>query len=238
MNNTAKLTLVAAAIVAVAFLGFRFMLPANVGGPGLGDSTPPPTSTPSPSPRALLQGAEGPGTFTTEFLSEEPVADPVQITFEMPAGWAAAQSWLISATSDTVDTALVFIHVNGLYSDPCLANSGTPDVPVGSTADELASALTAQTAYEATVTGDVTIDGHPGVRMELRMPTDLEYTSCENGQFWVWDAPLVSEIPNRWELVILDVDGTTTVLLADVTGATAESRDQIEQMLQSAEIDR
>ena len=230
MNNAAKLTLAAAAVVVAALLGFRFLVPGTgLGGPG-------PTPTPTPEPRALVQGALGPGFFTTEFVTESPVTDPVQFTFEMPADWGAAQPWVIGPTREGPGAAIAFVQVSGLFGDPCLDNQGSPDVAVGSTAAELASALAEHEAYEATVTGDFTVDGYEGIRMELVMPSDLDYTTCQLGNFWVWPEPFYAGQPARWDLWILDLDGTTAVVLAEVNDASAEDLDQIEGLVQSIQI--
>ena len=72
---------------------------------------------------------------------------------------------------------------------------------------ELASALAEHEAYEATATGDFTVDGYEGIRIELVMPSDLDYTTCQLDQFWVWDEPFYAGQPARWDLWILDLDG-------------------------------
>jgi hypothetical protein len=233
MNTMMKLGLAAAAVVIAALLGYTYLVAPNVGGPGLDDPSP----TPTPEPRALVEGAEGPGSFTTEFYAETPVTDPVQVTFEMPADWGAVRPWVIAPTSEGSGAAIALIQISGLYSDPCLDNADAPDVPVGSTAAELASALTEHAAYEATATGDIMVDGYEGIRMELVMPSDLDYTTCQGGQFWVWDAPFFAERPNRWDLWILDLDGSTAVLLAEVTDASAQELDQIEGIANSMQIE-
>jgi len=187
MNNTAKLTLAAAAVVVAALLGYRFLVP------GTGSGGPGPTAAPTIEPQALLQGSEGPGFFTTQFFTESQTIDPVQFTFEMPADWGAAQPWVIGPTRDGPGAGIAFVQVSGLYGDPCLDNVGSPDVEVGSTAAELASALTDQTAYAASATAEFTVDGYDGVRMELQTPSELDYSTCQGGQFWVWPEPFRSE---------------------------------------------
>ena len=228
MNNTVKVTLTAAAVVVVALLGIRFLAPGTgTGGPG-------PTPTPTPEPQALVEGARGPGIFTTEFVSEDPAANPVQFTFEMPADWAAVRPWVIGAAEGD-SAAIAFVQPSGIYSDPCLDNQGSPDIAVGSAA-ELASALAEHEAYEATATGDFTVDGYEGIRMELVMPSDLDYTTCQLDQFWVWEEPFYEGQPARWDLWILDIDGTTAVVLAEVNAATPGEQDQIEQIVDSIQI--
>ena len=182
----------------------------------------------------LLEGAKGPGTFTTTPEGDNVDENPPRITFDMPEGWSAVRPHFIGSETDG---NLFFLQPSGLYSDPCLDNSGAPDVSVGSTAEEFASTLAAHPSYEATATADVIIGGHDAIRMELLTPTDLDYTTCENGQYWVWDAPLLSEGANRWTIWIIDLDGTTAVLLSDVTDATAEQEQRVEEIVRTIRID-
>jgi hypothetical protein len=231
MNKTAAFSVVAAAIVIVGIIGIGLL------GPGAGDFGTPaetPTPTPTTEPEALVQGAEGPGTFVTTPGGDNPPANPPRITFDMPDGWSAARTFFISNESDA---NLFFLQPSGLHSDPCLDNSGAPDVSVGSTAEEFASALAAHPSYDATSTGEVVIGGHDAIRMELLTPSDLDYATCESDQFWVWDAPLYSQEPNRWNLWIVDLDGTTLVLLSDIGQTAADDLAAIEGIVQSIRID-
>jgi len=76
----------------------------------------------------------------------------------------------------------------------------------------------------------------PGGRLDT--PSDLDYSTCENGQFWVWDAALYSEAANRYDLWIIDLDGTTLVLLSGVTDSTSpELQEQLEPIVDSLGID-
>jgi hypothetical protein len=229
MNTTAKLAVTAAVVILVAFLGFNYLQGSNTGNPGIDDASP----TPTPEPQALVEGAAGPGTFSTTPFSGE----TVRFTFDMPAGWQGGSEWLVGPVSTADDgSALLFLQVDGLYSDPC-ASAGSPDVSVGSTADDLAAALMAQTAYEATLTENRTIDGYPTTRLELVMPSDLDYSGCTDGFFRVWDGPPGSGQPNRWYLWIVDVEDTPVLLVADVTAATEQHEAQIEDMVLSLQIE-
>lgn len=231
MNKTLAFGAAVAAVVIAAIAGIGLLGPAgpDLGGPA---ETPIPTST--PEPRALLEGAEGPGTFVTTPGGDNPDEDPPRITFDMPEGWSANRPFFIS--SEPVAN-LFFLQPSGLYSDPCLENSGAPDVSVGSTADEFAAALAAHPSLDTTATGEAVIGGYDAIRMELLTPSDLDYTTCEGEQFWVWDAPPYSQEPNRWNLWIIDLNGTTLVLLSDVTETTAEWAERTEQIVESIRIE-
>jgi hypothetical protein len=234
MNKPLAFRAAAAAIVIVAIVSIGLLEPRGL---NFGTQAETPTPAPTAEPRVLIEGAEGPGTFSTTPGGDNVDANPPLITFDMPTGWSAVRPFFIGAENESGSGTLFFLQPSGLYSEPCLENSGAPDVSVGSTADELAAALAAHTSLDATVSGDVVIDGHDAIRMELRTPSGLDYTTCENGQFWVWDAPLYSEGPNRWNLWIIDLDGTTVVLLSDVSDSTTpELQDQIEQIVQSIRI--
>ncbi len=215
----------------VAIVGIGLFGPT---GPNFGAPDETPIVTPTPEAQVLTVGAEGPGTFTTTPGGDNPDENPPRISFDVPEGWSAVQPFFISSESGG---NLFFLQPSGLYRDPCLANSGPPDISVGSTADDFAAALTEHASYDATATSDVVIDGHDAIRMELLTPSDLDYTLCENGQFWVWDAPLYSQVQSRWTVWIIDLDGTTLVLLSDITDATVEQQSPTEQIVQTIRID-
>lgn len=227
MNTAAKVALGTAAAVLIALIGFNYLAGQNVGTPGLDD----PTISPSPTaePQSLGASVAGPGTFTTVPIDGQ----TTRFTFFMPSGWTSDMPWLIASDG----AALLFLEVTGLYSDPCLANAGATDVSVGSTAEELAAALGAQSAYDTTAPTDVVVDGFQGVRVSLQMPEDLDYSTCSNDGYWIWDGPPVSGEPNTWELWILDIDGSTAVLLGDVTTSSADDLDELDQIIESLDIE-
>lgn len=231
MNKAIALGGAAAVIAIVALVGIYTFRGPTVGHPPGVETTASPTPTATPEPEALVTGSEGPGTFITDFYSEAGGSSPITFTFEMPAGWEGVRPWVIGGQA-----TVVFIQVSGLYADPCLANSGDPDVNIGSTAAELAAALVAHTAYEATETGTFRIDGHEGVRVQVVTPSDLDYATCEDESFWLWDGPLLAGAPSHFDIWIFDLDGTTTVALAEVTEVSAQSQAEIEQIVESIDI--
>lgn len=240
MSNTIRVSIAAAALVAVAVVGLNVFGGRGASSPSVdATASPTPTSSPTVGARILLQGAEGPGTFTTMPFD----AHTLRFTFKMPSGWRGERETAVIPTETGPEgptgAALVFLQVAGLYSDPCQGNAGDPDVSVGRTVDDLAAALTEQSAYDVGPPSDIEISGFQGVHMTLNLPSDLDFATCEGGQFWVWDAAPYAQGPgNRWRLWILDIDGTTAVILAeDFAGTSPQLKADLDQMVESIEID-
>jgi hypothetical protein len=249
MNATAKLALGAAAVVVVALLGINLLLPggSNLGGPG---STADPTAV-SPSvpasgpPRAPAGGSTIPaGTYV--MAPFDGANDAIRFTVTVPDGWVSVpgHGGLTPAaprgTEGPEGMGLVFIMVDGLYSDPCHGNAaGEHDVMVGPTVEDLAAALQEQSAYEASAPTDVALGGYTGLRMDLQLPDDIDFATCDEGQFWVWDyAPYAQGPGNQWHLWILDVEGTRVVVHAEDFATTPEEdRAEMQEIIDSIEID-
>jgi len=238
MNNVLRLSLAAAAVVVAAFLGYNYLVAPNVGGPGLGDPTPSPS--PSPTPAALRDGDLEAGTYAiSPFLSPN---NAIQFTVTVPEGWIGAGPGVVPATGSTGPDGMgmsLGLKVNGLYSDPCNDNLGDPDIAVGSTVDDLVTALASQPMYEATAPTDVVVDGYAGKRMDLQLPSDIDFASCQGGQYWVWDAGPYAQGPgNRWHLWVLDIDGFTAVVLTeDFESTSAEDQAELQALVDSLQID-
>jgi hypothetical protein len=240
MNNTARLAMAAAAAVVVALLGIGLLMP---GGPNFGES-PDPTPTPAPSPTpTALRASEGeeelePGTYVSHPLVTNPA---LAVTFTVPAGWqASSDSGVVpvgdSSTAGPDGMALGFLEISGLYSDPC-DSAGLPDVDAGTTAEDLAAAFMAQTAYETTVE-DVTLAGYSGKQVELQLPSAFE-GSCPRDQYFVFDTgPYAQGLDNRWHLTILDVEGSRLVIFTeDFAASPANGRADLQSMIDSVSID-
>jgi hypothetical protein len=136
--------------------------------------------------------------------------------------------------------ALVLLMVNGLHSDPCHDNAaGQEDVLVGPTVEDLAVALQDQSAYEASAPTAVELGGYTGLRMDLQLPSDIDFATCDEGQFWVWDAAPYAQGPgNEWHLWILDVEGVRVVVLVEDFATTpAEDRAAMQEVVDSMEIE-
>ena len=241
MSNIVRFSIAAAAVVAIALVGVNLFAGRSPGAPPASATpgSPSASSSPTADARILLQGAKGPGTFTTLPFDSQ----TLRFTFSMASGWwglrEGAAAPIDVGTTGPTGAALAFLQVSGLYSDPCHGNVGEPDVSVGDTAGDLAAALEAQSAYEVGPPRDIEMSGFPGVQIDLQLPSDLDFATCEGGQFWVWDAAPYAQGPgNRWRLWILDVDGTTAIILAeDFAGTPEQLKADLEAMVESMQID-
>ena len=237
MNTTAKLALGAAAVVVVALLGISFLLP---GGPRIGDPGPSNEASlaPDPTPTALRAADPlEPGTYVSHPLESNP---SLAVTFTVPDGWQAYDAATLAPLGDDSTqgpdgAAFVFLEISGIYSDPC-DSLGPPDVDGGTTADDLASAFSAQTAYEAAV-ADVSVSGYSGKQVELQLPS--EFDECRRDEYFVFGGgPYPQGAGNRWHLTILDVEGSRLVIFAhDFPGTPASERAGLQSMVESMEIE-
>ena len=69
--------------------------------------------------------------------------------------------------------------VHAVYRHPCRSLQGA--TPPGASVTDLAQALAGQELTSTTKPTRVTFDGHDGLYLELTMPTDVDFDSCEEG---------------------------------------------------------
>ena len=227
---------VAAAVIVIAVVGGYLILP-RVTGPGAAEPTPTasPTTQPSAAPTPRELPAEGgelvAGTYVTR--PYDTTAPELKIAFTVPANWGAATEWaLVSDRSTTpVGNAVGFLSASGVYRDPCrwdtegtgLATRG--DIAVGPTAADLANALADQTAYTSTTPVDATLAGYTGKSMDLVLPSDVDFSTCDvhrgqtTGVYLIWSTPeagldnLFAQGPGEHRrLWILDVEGERIIV--------------------------
>ena len=97
----------------------------------------------------------------------------------MPAGWSARADGYVYKNADQPDelglTTFVVTHV---YADAC-KSEGTLTA-VGSTVDDMVSALVDQVDSDASAPVDVTLGGHPAKRIDVSIPADLDLSTCRH----------------------------------------------------------
>jgi hypothetical protein len=215
MNNTAKLAMGAAAVVVVAFLGMRFLLPGDV---GFGDPGP------TPTPAALVGEALEAGTYR---LTELPGS--ISATITVPDGWHNIQGFGVGK-EDVPDVSYAAVvlwpsdaEVAHVYADPCQWQDGFVDPPVGPTVDDLATALANQPQRGESVPVDVTIDGYQGKMIELSVPDDINFADCDDGQFHSWEGRFHQAPGQIDRIYILDVGGQRLLIDANFIPGTTEA---------------
>lgn len=201
------------------FVGSQSPAPAPSPSP-----SPTPTATPGPVPDAMTGGRYVFGPFGQ--------APSVTVVATGPDGWKGFPSWAMDGPAPVradapSGIAVAFFTANGMFSDPChwdvrgVGNTSQPgDVAVGPTVDDLVTALHANTFYTSTAATPVTIDGYAGKELELQLPAEPSYDTCDKddptdsgGHVFVFSGPglYAQGQANRWHLYILDVEGTRLI---------------------------
>lgn len=251
MNNALRIAAVAVVVVVVAFIGIRLLPDSGTGGPASPTPTPTATATPISTPMSFptLEGQLEAGTYVTNPFYEDP--EPyrsIGFTFTVPLGWRSvlADAVVLGPVRQESDNppdglAILFANVvDGLFSDPCNADysNGATDVAVGSTVDDLASAFAAQTAYDSTTPTEVTLSGYSGKKMDLTMPSDVDFATCNEGGFFIWEGSIYAQGPgNVWHLWILDVEGSRIVIfIQDFAGTPDADQAEAQAIVDSLQI--
>jgi hypothetical protein len=179
-------------------------------------------SVPSPSPAARIRplvdlggtAIMGPGTYLLEQF-------PVPILFDIPdgntPGWhvgisnpdAAIVLWY---TPPEITWGFAFWNVDNVYLDPCDADAGELDPPIGPSVDDLVSALTNLQAFQTTAPVDVTVGAFRGKHLEV---TALNSgVDCPEAVLWSAGDDFTDLEPGDSLFVnVVDVDGVRIVIV-------------------------
>ena len=252
-----KFAAVLAAVLVVAVVGYN-LLPASFTGVGAPaptasptarpTATPPasatasPATTPSASPAAPILGS---GRLVAgDYVLYPFVADAayMSVTVTVPDGWQGFPDWAILGPDGTAapgGIGIAFRQAAGVYDDPChwdRAGTGSYDQPgetvVGPTVDDLVADLRANRSYVSTPPVDVVIGGYSGKQLDLQLPSDVDFATCDSLPALRPGPPSCSRhrsAPmtvlyvqgpgNRWRVSILDVAGSRViVIVADYAG--------------------
>jgi hypothetical protein len=233
-NNPVGLVLTAAVVVALV-LGIRLLSGSSVG------DIPDATSTPRPSASPIsLPGATWPldaGIYSLPSF-------PLDITFEVPAGWHSCsdsfveQSVCYTPTDFDLDTRVSFVIVVNVVADPCSPGEQPLKPPAGPSVDDLVAAISSLEGFEASAPVDLTLDGYFGKRFTLTTPQD---PGCDLNT-WATVERTNSVSPGEVNLLhVLDVNGTRLVITGDYypeEPAAAQRRAALEQIIASVQISR
>ena len=208
MNSIAKLSLAAAVVAVATLLSFNYLVGPNIGSQGLRDPSPTPTPTPPSLPQAE---SIDPGTYTL-------AGEGLNATITVPAGWGNLRQRGVGKGSDESSVVVTFwpypTDFTKVYSDPCDWATSTIQPQVGPTVDDLANALAAQAMRGDAIPTSVTIDGYEGKYLEMSVPLDVDFASCDGGEFRSWWGRFHQGPGQIDRVYILDVDGVRQVLIA------------------------
>lgn len=239
-------------------------------GSDLAASTPPATASPRhteavpPTASAATAAAATPGPVTDVLTGGRylfrPLAEAPSLTIAAtgPKGWVGYPSWAMDGPEPLRAAApngigITFFSANGLYSDPChwdvlgTGDAAAPgDVAVGPTVDDLVAGLQANTFYAASAATPVTIDGYAGQELELQLPEEPPYETCDkddpgdaDGHVFVFSGTglYAQGQANRWHLYILDVEGTRLILVVlSYEGTPQADLDTAQDVIHTLEI--
>lgn len=246
-NVTTPIKLIAglAAALVVAVVGYN-LLPRQdgVGGPTTPLPTASPTAIPTSSPVAtgpvdLPDGTLAAGQYRIRPLPDDPDLGNLTLIATVPAGgWQGFRDVpaLIGPGGDNDNAVLIgFMSADTLFSDPChwdldgSGDRGQPgDIAVGPDAAALVEALRTNPGYTYLRSEPYQIDGFQAWDVELQLPGEEVLASCDGspsgggpdflvfgGGFWAQGAD------NRWQLAIIDVDGSLLVALVSYFNGTS-----------------
>jgi hypothetical protein len=256
-NVTTQIKLIAAlaAALVVAVVGYSLLPPqGSVGGP-----TTAPTASPQPTTVAsaaavvdLPEGTLGGGRYRMDLAFVDP---GYSIVAEVPAGWSGNPDIpaIVSPEASNGQIVIAQMVAESLFTDPChwdLNGTGLDqdgDVVVGPTVNDLVAALKANTSYSASAATPVSISGFDGQQLELQLPGDDVLSTCDKHgpgspfsgtAYFVFSRGFYAQGPNnRWQLAILDVDGTRLINMISIGEGTPQADiDAAQAIVESFEI--
>ena len=224
-SNFVRVALVAAALVIIAVVGYRFLGDSNTGDPDA-TQTPQPTASPAVIPPLHEDGPLAAGTYRLRpFASGTMTVDATVPGGGWLGGPPNAIGGPVGESNGPNGVSLTFFNAETINSDPCHwdkdgSGNAPPvgDIEVGPTVDDLAEALAANASYESTTPVAATLDGFSGKRLELQLvpdPSGCDTWSGEVDQYFVFggrDGGLFAQGgANTWQVTIVDVEGTRLI---------------------------
>lgn len=238
MSPAVQVGVAAAVVVIAAIVGIRLL---GLDGSGLGGPGEQPTPTPSASPMAWPQdvGVVGGGTY----LSDSPA--PVRTTITVPKGWSACgvheDALVVCSAAQHLGAVSVSI-VDNVVADPCDRDRELLEPPVGSSVDDLVSAISSLSGFTATPPVDISLDGYPGKQFEVTAPTQPACVLDDAG-LGTWTFPpgvLGVNGVGAGELNVLrivDVDGVRVMIAAAIQPtASASEAAELREVFESVRI--
>ena len=249
MTSISKKAAVAVAIVLLSVVGLAIAFRpggSNVAGPGASPPATPnptPSPTPIPSPALMPDGSLAAGDYVLQFPD-----NTVTAIVTAPKGWTGYASFGLGKdglVGEVSEIGLVTGAPTGLYPDPCHWKPGTDKsknaVLVGPTVDDLVAAIVGSPHLAAGKPAAITVDGYVGKQIEVRLPSDVDFSTCDDGYWYPFatDAQMIrAQGPgNIWNMLVLDVAGSRIVVMDEhFDGTPAAAKAETQAILDSVQI--
>ncbi len=232
MNKIFGLAAGAAAVVAVTAVGIN-LLPWN----GSGAGGPQPSPSPTAVPRVPSSGSIEPGTYLVTDGDST-----FRVTF--PAGWDVVDGQDFRKHRDQRGELSFGIYSRDInvWPDSCATRELPPST--GPTADDLVAALLAQENSDVSEPAEITIDGLPGVRLDVSVPEGLDTAACVPEALRIW-----SDAADNANRLAFGGPGTTPIYIVETpsgrivlgTGAdpvaTAPDKAELQAVLDSIDFE-
>jgi hypothetical protein len=241
MPGSVRLTLVAAAIVAVAVVSFSF-LPV-LGGFGAAD---PPAATASPTPPVSTAPSGVPATRWLPFnqvldpgtyaIDLTPEFEPLRVSVTLPSGWASSQTYDVYKGDMRVGPWTI-THI---YTDGCRSQDSL--LKVGPGVADLADALAALGPRLPEGPTATTIGGLDAMLVSLTLPVDVDLSACRDAEgYRNWPDPGPNLGGGYWsapgqvdDIYIVDLDGERLIIVAShPLGIDEAARTELQSVIDS-----
>jgi hypothetical protein len=192
---------------------------SNAEGPAGGAPT---AATPGPTP--VGHGPLRPGRYSAQFAGAD--ASVPRAVLQVPRGFSGFEDFALVEADEYSVLQLGFWMAAMLPTEPCgLAKYVDP----GPSVRDLATALVNQKVTESTRPRPTTLAGHHGLRLDLRVPQDLDIDRCPGQHVKLWEDEgggnrWLAQPGQRARLWILDLDGQRVVVNAS-DGRTSSYKD-------------
>jgi len=188
-------------------------------------------------------GDLAPGTY---YLDDRAFTNATRLTITVPAGWTTEEyGELYKDRDEPGEVKFITWVLTHVFSDVCRWGAEGTLVDVGTTVDELVTALMEQDGREASAPTSVTLGGFPAKRIQLTVPAELDTASCTNDVLRYWPAPGPDMSdgdccapPGSTDTVyVVDIAGNRLVVVArNYPGSSAENRAELQSIVDSIEI--
>lgn len=246
MSNLTRFAIAAAVIAVIAVIGIN-LLPGGggIGGPGpTATASPSPSPSPSPTPVAIKLPASGALAAGTYYMENRAFTNVKRLTFTLPAGWTVADfvAKEAGAPGEVMFGTWVVSHV---FTDACKWDKASV-VDVGTTVDQLVSALADQKSRTASAATDTTVGGFPAKRIELTVAATLATPTCTLGNLRYWPDPgpdfsgglCCNPTGNIDVIYAVDVAGQRMVIIArHYPGSSSQNLAELQGIVDSIQIE-